>query len=100
MEISAKALACFVYDVPPEAILAAAYRPDGGLTAVIDRGIHGAPKYTLSAQATARAKTEFAKREPAREGTAQRDTFTNPPIPQPSQTSTKSKRAAKVKQGA
>jgi hypothetical protein len=60
MEITAIDLACSIYGVSPQEILAAAFRPDGGLSVVLDRGIQGAPKYCMNAQDTDEALARCA----------------------------------------
>lgn len=60
--MNAKELATFVFGVDSAAVLAARYE-SGALVAVIDRGIDGAPKYTLTQQETEKAMAQIAANE-------------------------------------
>ncbi len=62
MEISATEMACFIYHVSQNEILAATLCPDGGLAVVIDRGIQSAPKYALTRDETEQAMARYSAR--------------------------------------
>lgn len=73
MEISATEMACFIYHVSQNEILAATLCPDGGLAVVIDRGIQGAPKYALTRDETEQAMARYSARAARRELAAATD---------------------------
>jgi len=62
MSVHALALASFVWGVDGDCVLAATYREDGALVAVINRGIEGCPKYILP---EARVLVELGRRSKA-----------------------------------